>query len=143
MTILRSLLVLSLVLVLSGSAAAEPRGWGLGLGALDGDFFVQMRKDFRLGGDISQITGQAGLYFHNKTTGRIDVDYHFILKSGAGRFYPLAGIQLAFNSDNAKFGANAGGGLNFMLTDKLAAFGEAKFVFGSWDGFGFVGGIFF
>jgi hypothetical protein len=144
MKLVRAIVVLSLVFALTGSAAAAPRTWGLGAGAFDGDFFVQARKDFWLGGDISQITGQAGLYFHGKTTCRIDLDYHFVLDlDGAGRFYPLAGIQLAFNSDSAKFGANAGGGLNFMLTEKLAAFAEAKFTFGKWDGFAIMGGVYF
>lgn len=144
MRITHTLLVLAMGLALAGSATAAPRGWGLGAGAFDGDFFVQARKDFFLGGDISQITGQAGLYFHGETTGRIDVDYHFVLhREGAGRFYPLAGVQLAFNSNDVKFGANAGGGVNFMLTEKVASFAEAKFTFGSWDGFAIMGGIYF
>lgn len=144
MKIIRALLVLSFVLALAGSATAAPRTWGLGAGAFDGDFFVQARKDFYLGGDISQITGQAGLYFHGKTTCRLDVDYHFILNPGnSSRFHPLAGVQFAFNSSDVKFGANAGGGVNFMLTEQLAAFAEAKFTFGSWDGFAIMGGIYF
>lgn len=137
--------VLLSIIVLSAAvpASAEIKGWGLGVGVMDGDFGVQARKNFRLGGDISQITGQASVYFQNKTTFRLDADYHFMLKSGKGRFYPLAGLQFAFTSDHAKFGINAGGGLNFMLTDKLAAFAEGKYVFGDWDGWAITGGIYF
>lgn len=140
----RVLLLAIALFPLAGTAAATPAGWGVGAGTLDGDFGVQLRKDFRLGGDISQITGQASLYFHNKTTFRADADYHFIINPGQpSRFYPLAGLQFAFNTDSAKFGINAGGGLSFMLTEKLAAFAEAKFVFGKWDGFAITGGIYF
>ena len=133
-----------LVVSLAGPVAAETKGWGLGAGAFSGDFGVQARKDFWLGGDISQITGQGSVYFEDKTSFRIDADYHFILNpENPGRFYPLAGLDFAFNSDSAKFGANAGGGFKFMFTEKLAGFAEAKYTFGSWDGFAFVGGIYF
>jgi hypothetical protein len=132
------------LLVLATTAHAEGGSFGIGAGALDGDFGVQIRKDFWLGGDISQITGQASAYFQNKTTFRFDADYHFILNPGnPSRFYPLVGLDFAVNSDAVKFGFNAGGGLNFKLTEKLLAFGEAKFIFGGWDGFAINGGIYF
>jgi hypothetical protein len=140
----RKCLVVIALLVLAMAASAEAKDWGLGAGALDGDFGFQLRKDFWLGGDISQITGQTSVYFHGRTTFRFDADYHFILNPGdPGRFYPLAGLDFAVNSDAAKFGINAGGGFNFKLTERNAAFVEAKFIFGGWDGFGIVGGIFF
>jgi len=136
--------VVIIMLTLTATASAEVKGWGLGAGVMDGDFGVQLRKDFWLGGDISAITGQAGAYFHNTTTFRIDADYHFILNPGkTSRFYPLAGLQFAFNSDAVKLGINAGGGVNFMLTDKLAAFGEVKYVIGDWDGWALTAGIYF
>jgi hypothetical protein len=141
----RHLLIVGvLMLTLVPAASAGPRGLGLGAGVFDGDFGVQVRKDFWLGGDISQISGQGSVYFQGKTTFRIDADYHFILNpKNAGRFYPLAGLDFAFNSITAKLGVNAGAGLNFKLTKKTAAFGEAKYIFGSWDGFAFTGGIYF
>lgn len=138
-------IVLLTIIVLTPAAtvSAETRSWGLGVGVLDGDFGVQTRKDFWLGGDISQITGQFSVYFHSKTTFRLDADYHFMIKAGdSGRFYPLAGLQFAFTSDNVELGINGGGGVNFMLTDKLAAFGEVKYVFGDWDGWAVTGGIY-
>lgn len=144
MKALNTLLVVVIVLLVAAPAAAETKGWGLGVGALDGDFGVQIRKDFWLGGDISQITGQGSLFFPSKTTFRLDVDYHFIINpENNSRFYPLAGIDFAFNSDSAKFGLNLGGGANFMLTASTAAFVEAKFVFGDWDGFSIMGGFYF
>jgi hypothetical protein len=140
---IRTILLVLCVLLTATTASAQTRGWGLGASIFDGDFGVQVRKDFWLGGDISQITGQGSVFFPSKTTFRIDVDYHFILNpEGPGRFYPLAGIDFAFNSDHAKFGLNLGGGANFMLTEKTAAFGEAKFVIGDWDGFVFTLGIY-
>lgn len=132
-----------IVFTMAAPAWAETRGWGLGVGVMDSDLGIQARKDIRLGGDISRICGQAAVYFHNKTTFRLDADYHFVIKSGAGRFYPLAGLQFAFTSNHAEFGINGGGGLNFMLTDKLAAFAEGKYVFGDWDGWAITGGIYF
>jgi len=140
---IRTLVFVFFVLVLAMNASAQTRGWGLGASVFDGDFGVQARKDFWLGGDISQITGQGSVYFPSKTTFRFDVDYHFILNpEGSGRFYPLAGIDFAFNSDRSKFGLNLGGGATFMLTEKTAAFGEAKFVAGDWDGFVFTLGFY-
>jgi len=136
--------IVILMLVLATTASAQTRGWGVGAGALDGDFGFQLRKDFWLGGEISQITGQASVYFQHRTTYRLDADYHFILNPGApGRFYPLAGLDLAFNSDAVKVGINAGGGVNFMLTERTAAFAEAKFVIAGFDGFAIYGGIYF
>ena len=144
MKIVRKTLLTLIVITLAGAATAGAGEWGLGFGSHDGDFGVQARKDFRLGGDISQLTCQASVYWQNKTTFKLDADYHFIINpENPGRFYPLAGLQFAFNSDSAKFGINAGGGFNFMLTESKAAFVEAKFVFGKWDGFAIMGGIYF
>ena len=141
---IRTILLVLFVLLFATAASAQTRGWGLGASIFDGDFGVQARKDFWLGGDISHITGQGSVFFPSKTTFRIDVDYHFILNpESPGRFYPLAGLDFAFNSDHAKFGLNLGGGANFMLTERTAAFGEAKFVIGDWDGFVVNFGIYF
>ena len=143
MKILGQVLVLMIMLAMAIPAAAQENTWGLGAGVLDGDFGIQVRKDIWLGGDISGVTVQGGMYFHNKTTFRLDADYHFNLKSGNERFYPLVGLDLAFNSDNVKLMINGGGGLNFKLTEKTDAFAEAKYVFGSWDGWALIGGIYF
>jgi hypothetical protein len=138
-----AVLLTVLVIASAAPASADIKGWGLGAGVMDGDFGIQARKSFWLGGDISQITGQFGAYFHGKTTFRIDADYHFMIKAGAGRFYPLAGLQFAFTTDNVEFGINGGGGINFKFTENLAAFGEVKYVFGDWDGWAIIGGIYF
>jgi hypothetical protein len=144
MKALRVSLIAAVALILATSASAETHGWGLGAGAFNGDFGVQLRKDIGLGGDISHITAQGSVFFPGKTSFRLDADYHFSFLFGKGsRFYPLGGVDFTFNSNTAKFGVNAGGGLNFMLTKKLAAFGEGKYVFGDWDGWTFVGGIYF
>jgi opacity protein-like surface antigen len=143
---MKSMILSCVVIVMLCSAAtvsADVKGWGLAAGAFEGDFTVQARKDFWLGGEVSQITGQASVYFAGKTTFALDADYHFNLKSGTGRFYPLVGLHFAFNSNDAKFGANTGGGLNFNLTENLAAFAEVKYVFFGWDGWAVVGGIYF
>lgn len=143
MNFVRSLILVIITFSLVATAAAEPKGWGLGAGAHDGDFGLQLRKDFWLGGDVSQITGQGSVYWHHRTTFKIDADYHFILNpESPSRFYPLAGLQFAFNSDSAKLGANLGGGAKFKLTEKTAAFAEIKWVLGDWDGFGFVVGFY-
>jgi len=139
------LITLALMLVtLATPASAETKGWGLGAGAHDGDFGVQVRKDFWLGGDLSQITGQASVYFPKKTTFKVDADYHFIINpESPSRFYPLVGLQFGFNSDHAEFGLNLGGGVNFMMTDTMAAFGEVKYVISDWDGVTFAAGVYF
>lgn len=137
-------LLILLMLALAAPAAMAGTGFGLAAGAHDGDFGAQLRKDFWLGGEISQITGQASAFFHNKTTFKADADYHFVINSGKpSRFYPLVGVQFGFNSDTAEFGLNLGGGAKFMLTETTAAFVEPKFVVGDWDGFCIMGGIYF
>ena len=135
--------LLIVILMLASPVLAETRGIGLSAGVMDGDFAVQLGKDFRLGGDISQISGGFEVCFQNKTTFRVDADYHFVIKSGEGRFYPLAGVQFAFTSKNAEFGINAGGGVNFMFTESLAGFAEGKWVFSDWDGLAVYAGIYF
>jgi hypothetical protein len=138
-------LVLASMMLLTAAApaAAEERTWGLGATLIRSDLGVQARKDLWLGGDVSVITVQGGATFGGTTVFQLDADYHFSLKSGGGRFYPLAGLDLSFDSDAAKVMVNVGGGLNFKLTEKLAAFAEGKYMIGNWDGWGFVGGIYF
>jgi len=143
MNSLRMVVLVILIILLAATVSAEVKGWGLGAGVFRGDFGVQARKDFWLGGDVSQITGQASVYFHSNTTFRIDADYHFIINPGTpSRLYPLAGLDFAFNSDAFRVGINGGVGVNFMITQSLAAFGEAKYVFGKWDGWAFTAGIY-
>jgi len=147
----KRLFLTSMVLVLAVSvftipAQAETRGWGLGMQLHDGDFGFQFRKDLAVGGDLSQLTSQIGMIFPSHNTAMtFDVDYHFIIKneSGTSRFYPLVGLGFKTDFDFFKFGVNAGGGVNFMLTDTMAAFAEAKYVFSDWDGFGFALGFYF
>jgi hypothetical protein len=143
------LLTLAL-LILATPAFAETKSWGAGLQIFDGEFGIQGRKDFWLGGDLSQITGQAAVIFANKTVFALDVDYHFMIKSsnsdgtsGTSRFYPLVGLDFKFNNDFSDFGLNLGGGVNFMMTDTLAAFAELKYVISDWDGFGIGVGVYF
>jgi hypothetical protein len=143
--------MIALTLVVTAPAVhAETRGWGGGLNILDGDFGLQARKDVWLGGDISQITGQASVIFANKTRFALDVDYHFVIRSsgsdgsaGTSRFYPLVGLDFQFHGDGSEFGLNAGGGANFMMTETMAAFAELKFVISGWDGFGIGVGVYF
>ena len=70
MKICRTFTIAIILLVLATPVSAQTRGWGAGAGVLDGDLGFQLRKDFWLGGDISQITGQASVYFHHRTTFR-------------------------------------------------------------------------
>jgi len=137
------LFVTIFVLALAATASADIKGWGFGAGSFDGEFGIQARKDIRLGGDISRITAQGSVIFANRTTFALDADYHFVIKSGNGRFYPLAGVNFAFNSDDTDFGVNGGGGVNFMFTENLAGFGEVKYVFFGWEGWFITGGIYF
>lgn len=128
------IVTLSLLVALTASPAVAG---GLGLGAVlhdFDDFGVQARTNFGLGGDISEITGGFSWYF-DRTWFAFDADYHFILKDGATRFYPLAGLQLATDfSDWTEFGINLGGGMDFKMTDTKPAYAEAKFVIGDIDG---------
>jgi hypothetical protein len=144
-------IILAMTLVgVASPTFAETKGWGAGLYIFDGEFGLQGRKDFWLGGDISQITGQASVIFDNKTVFALDVDYHFVIRSsssdgtaGTSRFYPLAGLDFMFHGDGSNFGLNLGGGANFMLTDTMAAYAELKYIISDWNGFGIGVGIYF
>jgi hypothetical protein len=88
-----------------------------------------------LGGDISQITTGATFYFKDAWFA-FDADYHFVINpTNPSRFYPLVGVELATDFDNADFGVNLGGGVDFKMTETLDAFAEAKFVVFDVDGF--------
>lgn len=120
---------------------------GLGVGAIlfDGEFGLQARKDFWMGGDISQITGQAGFIFAGDGVLDLSTDYHFVIQteSGTSKWYPLVGLNFKTDFDFGEFGVNAGAGVNFMMTDTTAAFAEVKYVFSDLDDFGFALGIYF
>ena len=104
MRFLSTLLVTIMLIAFASSAAADVKGIGIAASFSDADFGVQARKDFWLGGDISQITAQGGIYFQNKTTFRLDADYHFIVNpDNPSRLYPLAGVNLSFNSNLIHF----------------------------------------
>jgi hypothetical protein len=135
-----------IMLTVAVTASAQTKGWGLGAGVFDGDFAADLRKDFYLGGDVSQITGQAGIVARGDVALRVQADYHWLISTSSGgtsRFYPLVGLSFATDFDNAEFGVNLGGGYNFMLTQSTAAFVEAKFTLWGWDGFGIMGGFYF
>ena len=120
-------------------------GWGLGVGVFDEDVGVQGRKDFTLGeAEVSQISLQGSVFFHNRTTFRFDADYHHILNPESSfKLYPLAGAEFSINKKANRWGANLGGGLNIKLTEHNDLFIELKYVFGDWDGFGLMAGIHF
>ena len=146
MKTLRTLLMTIVLLALATTAFAKPKALGLGAGVIDGEFSAQLRRDFWLGGEVSQITGQAGISFANKAIFRFDADYHFVLNAEkASRFYPLAGLEFAFTSDHVHFGINVGGGLNFKLTQQMDAFAEVKYIISGsgFDGWFIMGGIYF
>lgn len=143
-TILRFLMVAAALVVGATAAEAQFPGWGTGFRGHDGEYGFEFRRDIYLGGDVSQITAQAGMLFPSSGgTLTADADYHFTIVSGSGRFYPLAGVGLKTDFDFFEFGVNVGGGVNFMLTESLAAYGEAKYVFFGWEGFGFAVGLYF
>lgn len=125
----------ALLIVLSACPALAG-GWGAGASLFDGDYFgLQARKTFVLGGDISQITTGGTIYFKD-TWFAFDVDYHFVINAeNPSRFYPLVGLELATDFDWVELGANLGGGVDFMLTDTMASYAEAKFVIGDNNGF--------
>ena len=132
---------LSLLIVLT-STSALAGGWGAGVAFFDGDHFgVHGRKTFVLGGDISQITTGASVFF-DPTFLTLDADYHFVINpENPSRFYPLVGLQLATDFDWTEFGANVGGGVDFKLTQTRDAFFELKYVISDLDGFNFALGL--
>ena len=135
---MKPLKIILLTVVISLCAvSAQAAGWGLGAVLNDFDHFgLQARKDFPLGGDISEITGAATIFFDN-TWFAFDADYHFIINpENPSRFYPLAGIELATDFEWTEFGVNLGGGMDFMMSDTMAAFLEAKWV--AWGVNGFI-----
>ncbi len=124
---------------------AEPRGWGLGLGTFDGDFGGQARKDLVFGDELQySVDLQAGLYHQRKWTGRVDVDFHYLLRPDSTfSLYPLAGIDIALRNKSYRAGANIGGGALIDLNADTSLFFEGKYVAGDWSGFAFTIGVYF
>ena len=133
--------ILSLLILLTASSAFAG-SWGAGVALFDGDYFgIHGRKTWELGGDISQITTGATIFFDPEFL-TLDVDYHFVINpENPSRFYPLVGLQLATDFDWTEFGVNAGGGVDFKLTQTLDAFFELKYVISDFDGFNFALGV--
>lgn len=138
------IMLLECTLYVAG-AAAGVEGWGFGAGAFDDDFGIQGRKEFTFTeAEASKAALQGSVFFHNRTTFRFDADYHHILNPGSPlRIYPLAGAEFSIQRKANRWGANLGGGLNLKLTEHNELFIEVKYVFGDWDGFGLMAGIFF
>ena len=102
--------------------------------------YVQFHGDYSPGGGF-----QAGVIFAGDGVLDLSADYHFVIQTdtGTSRWYPLVGLNLKTDFDDSEFGVNAGGGINFMMTDRTAAFAEVKYVFSDWDDIGFALGIYF
>ena len=140
---MKTIKILAVVFVLAATAApAFADDFGLGAALFDGDYFgLQGRKTFDLGGDISEITTGATIYFKD-TWFAIDADYHFTVNpENPSRFYPLVGLNVSTDFDWAEVGANLGGGVDFMITDTLPAYFEAKYTISDLDGFTFILGL--
>jgi hypothetical protein len=144
---MKRLLTICVLFIASFSSANEKERFGLGIGGgvYDGDYGIQARKDFVFGEEKrSEIVLQGSFYNHNRFTFRFDADYHLVfLPEGPFRLYPLAGLDFAINSNDNKFGLNLGGGMTFPLIDQYAAFIEAKYTAGTWDGFALTAGVYF
>lgn len=134
MKLLQIAILALLVIAFATPAAAEK--WGAGGALFDGDYFgVQGRGTFELGGDISEVVAAATFYF-DESWFAFDADYHFVITpENPSRFYPLVGLELATGFGSTELGANLGGGVDFMMTETLAAYFEAKFVVSDWDAF--------
>ncbi len=140
---MKAIKTIALVFALAATAApALAGGYGLGASLFDGDYFgVQGRKTFELGGDISQVTGGATIFFKD-TWFAFDADYHFVINAQQpSRFYPLVGLQVATDFDWAEVGANLGGGVDFLLTRNSSAYAEVKFTISDIDGVTFIVGL--
>ena len=137
--------IVVLCIVCVAGSYGEPRGWGLGFGTFDGDFGGQARKDLPFGDELQYAVNlQAGLYNQRRWTGRVNVDFHYLLRpDSAFNLYPLAGINLAIQRKSNRAGANIGGGAIIDLNADTSLFFEAKYVAGDWDGFAFTAGIYF
>ncbi len=132
--------VLALLVSLVATPAVAGSGLGLALHDFD-DFGIQARTSFGIG-KLSELTGGVDWYFDNNNWWAFDLDYHFIIKEGSSRFYPLAGLEIATSFDGwEEFGVNLGGGMDFNMSDTLAAYTEAKFVLGGRSGLHLVLGL--
>ncbi|MEI6892341.1 MAG: hypothetical protein V5783_09230 [Pontiella sp.] len=138
-------LIFALLFLCTVGTFAEPRGWGTGIGVMDGAFGAHARKGFLLGEEQQYaIVLQGGLYNETKWTGRFDADFHYVLTpTSSFSVYPLLGIDLAIRNKNNRLGANLGGGALFDLNTETRLFFEVKYVTGDWDGFSFIAGIYF
>lgn len=86
------------------------------------------------------IAPNFNLFFKNDgvSVSEFNADIHYAVNVSDGLgFYPLGGINITRikfdlgslgSASNSEFGLNAGGGLNFGISDNLRVFGELKYV---------------
>lgn len=75
-------------------------------------------------------------YFTDAGALALDADVHLALSGeDASAYYPIIGLGLATDLDEADLGVNAGLGYRFGLTSRTRAGLEGKFVFGGFDAF--------
>jgi hypothetical protein len=75
-------------------------------------------------------------YFTDAGVMVLDADVHLALSGrDLSAYYPIVGLGLATDLDEADLGLNAGLGYRFGLTSRTRAAVEGKFVFGGVDAF--------
>ena len=128
----RTAMVTLLIAATAALAPAPATGQDLGLGVALADF-----EDFGLHARTlmaSPLAGShisaGGTYFTEGNYVTLDLDMHFRLRDREwGSFFPLLGVQLETDLDNADLGLNVGLGYVFGLTSQTLASLEGKMAF--------------
>lgn len=126
--------ILFATLVLPSPAAARTISAGVALADFDD---VGLKAHLNRGFVLKGSALSTGLtYFTDAGVMVLDADVHLALSGeDLSAYYPIIGLGLATDLDEADLGLNAGMGYRFGLTSRTRAAVEGKFVFGGVDAF--------
>lgn len=134
------------LLFAAGLYAAEAQiqvGVGLGYGLEVEEIGLNLRAGYGLN-DNWRVAADYLTYFiegSGVSYNEINLNANYSFGTDTFRPYGLAGLNvstvkvefLGFSSSDTEFGLNAGGGLQYFVAEKVALYGEARYVISEFD----------
>lgn len=138
--------LLCTLLFAAGLYAAQAQiqvGVGLGYGLDNEEIGLNLRAGYGLN-DNWRVAADYLTYFiegDGISYNEINLNANYSFGSETFRPYGLAGLNittvkinfLGFSSSNSELGLNVGGGLQYFVAEKVALFGEARYVISEFD----------
>ncbi|MEM1322582.1 MAG: hypothetical protein AAGG75_20120 [Bacteroidota bacterium] len=109
-------------------------GGGLVYGSEADAIGVSAKGKLILSEVLAAVPNFTYFFVDNGDVNTINGDLHyFINNSNNFDLYALVGLNVAMGTINTEIGLNLGGGLEIMVKDNVAAYGEVKYVLSDFD----------